>query len=314
MVSPFAQGTSSENNVGDRVRTFQARFFNSSSASFHFDRSRCLLLARCLLNEPLLPARPLSLILSKVKKKRRGTTAQWCFYESTELCVTVATRPQGRYLLLLLRWLVKCFLEERQRQRKKRSLLYSRSRNSGAETATLRMRGVLHYFKQNSTILVQSSTSLMGSRQDKQPASLPQLLKEQDEIMLLWNVFWRGFEIKPISFYLKQCAICLQFNKHTLARIVLRFPSLFSWDIIHHSGISPLLNYVGGGCPWMSLGPILHRIRELEEQLVTSEGRNPKERRNQSSQAWISRFTCEGTSERLPGIRKKESRARQGLL
>jgi hypothetical protein len=64
----------------------------------------------------------------------------------------------------------------------------------------------------------------------------------------------------------------------------------------------------------MSLGPILHRIRELEEQLVTSEGRNPKERRNQSSQAWISRFTCEGTSERLPGIRKKESRARQGLL
>jgi hypothetical protein len=59
----------------------------------------------------------------------------------------------------------------------------------------------------------------MGSRQDKQPASLPQLLKEQDEIMLLWNVFWRGFEIKPISFYLKQCAVCLQFNKHTLARI-----------------------------------------------------------------------------------------------
>lgn len=54
-------------------------------------------------------------------------------------------------------------------------------------------------------------------------------LKEQDEIMLLWNVFWRGFEIQPISFYLKQCAVCLQFNKHTLARIVLRFPSLFSW-------------------------------------------------------------------------------------
>ena len=72
----------------------------------------------------------------------------------------------------------------------------------------------------------------MGSRQDKQPASLPQLLKEQDERMLLWNVFWRGFEIKPISFYLKQCAVCLQFNKHTLARIVLRFPSLFSWDIL----------------------------------------------------------------------------------
>ncbi|KAI3706166.1 hypothetical protein L1987_76424 [Smallanthus sonchifolius] len=60
-------------------------------------------------------------------------------------------------------------------------------------------------FKQNNTILVQSSTSLMGSRQDKQPASLPQLLKEQEEIMLLWNVFWRGFEIQPISFYLKQC-------------------------------------------------------------------------------------------------------------
>lgn len=69
----------------------------------------------------------------------------------------------------------------------------------------------------------------MGSRQDKQPASLPQLLKEKDEIMLLWNVFWRGLGIKPISFYLKQCAVCLQFNKHTLARIVLRFPSLFNW-------------------------------------------------------------------------------------
>ncbi|KAI3666477.1 hypothetical protein L1987_89005 [Smallanthus sonchifolius] len=49
----------------------------------------------------------------------------------------------------------------------------------------------------------------MGSRQDKQPASLPQLLKEQDEIMLLWNVFWRGFEIQPISFYLKQCALAI---------------------------------------------------------------------------------------------------------
>ncbi|KAI3664550.1 hypothetical protein L1987_89690 [Smallanthus sonchifolius] len=47
----------------------EARFFNSSSASFHFDRSRCLLLARCLLNEPLLPARPLSLILSKVQEE-----------------------------------------------------------------------------------------------------------------------------------------------------------------------------------------------------------------------------------------------------
>lgn len=42
-----------------------------------------------------------------------------------------------------------------------------------------------------------------------------------------------------------------------------------------------------------------------EELLVTSEGRNHKERRNQSSLAGISRFTCEGTSERLPGIRKK---------
>ncbi|KAI3664551.1 hypothetical protein L1987_88898 [Smallanthus sonchifolius] len=50
----------------------------------------------------------------------------------------------------------------------------------------------------------------MGSRQDKQPASLPQLLKEQDEIMLLWNVFWRGFEIQPISFYLKQCAAAFE--------------------------------------------------------------------------------------------------------
>ncbi|KAI3668536.1 hypothetical protein L1987_88466 [Smallanthus sonchifolius] len=50
----------------------------------------------------------------------------------------------------------------------------------------------------------------MGSRQDKQPASLPQLLKEQDEIMLLWNVFWRGFEIQPISFYLKQCALTVE--------------------------------------------------------------------------------------------------------
>lgn len=77
---------------------------------------------------------------------------------------------------------------------------------------------------QNSTILVQSSTSLMGKT-----SSPLRFLKEQDEIMLLWNVFWRGFEIQPISFYLKQCAVCLQFNKHTLARIVLLFPSLFSW-------------------------------------------------------------------------------------
>ncbi|KAI3666709.1 hypothetical protein L1987_88748 [Smallanthus sonchifolius] len=49
MVSPFAQGTSSENNVGDRVQ----------------------------------------------EEEEKRTTAQWCFYESTELCVTVATRPQG---------------------------------------------------------------------------------------------------------------------------------------------------------------------------------------------------------------------------
>lgn len=60
----------------------------------------------------------------------------------------------------------------------------------------------------------------------------------------MWNVFWRGLGIKPISFYLKQCAVCLKFNKHTLARIVLRFPSLFSLaDSLgissHHSGISP---------------------------------------------------------------------------
>ncbi|KAI3668322.1 hypothetical protein L1987_88691 [Smallanthus sonchifolius] len=33
------------------------------------------------------------------RKKRRGTTAQWCFYESTELCVTVATRPPREVLV-----------------------------------------------------------------------------------------------------------------------------------------------------------------------------------------------------------------------
>ena len=138
--------------------------------------------------------------------------------------------------------------------------------------------------------------------------------------------------IQPISFYLKQCAVCLQFNKHTLARIVLRFPSLFSWDILasfrHFTvrgsfKVIPKVICLSSGTwrfspkaiklakprgwrlsmdvPWASSSSDTRAGRAASNKW----GKEPKERRNQSSQAWISRFTCEGTSERLPGIRKK---------
>ena len=49
-------------------------FLQAPLAAFHFVRSRCLLLVKavacCLLNEPSLPARALSLILSKVKSNQ----------------------------------------------------------------------------------------------------------------------------------------------------------------------------------------------------------------------------------------------------
>ncbi|KAD0319326.1 hypothetical protein E3N88_44461 [Mikania micrantha] len=127
MVSPFAQGTSSENNVGDRWKIgilFITRLIGSDTRETStIDRAdaEIFFLFEVQEEEEKRNHRPMVLL---------ERTVCDCSYPTPREVLVTAPQVVSEMLL--------------REQRKKRSLLYSRSRNSGTETATLRMIGVLH--------------------------------------------------------------------------------------------------------------------------------------------------------------------------